>query len=92
MEEDMKKVDLIVPCYNESQVVNMFFTEAKKVTDTIKGYEFSFIFVDDGSSDNTLDLLKALAKDNACVKYISFSRNFGKESGMYAGLKNSTGD
>jgi glycosyltransferase involved in cell wall biosynthesis len=92
MEDNMKKVDLIVPCYNESQVVNMFFAEAKKVTDAITGYEFSFIFVDDGSSDNTLDLLKALAKDNDCVKYISFSRNFGKESGMYAGLKNSTGD
>ncbi len=88
----MKKVDLIVPCYNESQVVNMFFDEAKKVIDRLKDYEFNFIFVDDGSSDNTLDLLKELAQKNDCVKYISFSRNFGKESGMYAGLKNSTGD
>lgn len=88
----MKKVDLIVPCYNESQVVNIFFAEAKRITDEISGYEFSFIFVDDGSSDNTLELLKGLADRYDCVKYISFSRNFGKESAMYAGLKNSTGD
>jgi glycosyltransferase involved in cell wall biosynthesis len=88
----MKKVDLIVPCYNESQVVNMFFDEAKKVTDAITGYEFDFLFVDDGSSDNTLELLKELSEKHDCVKYISFSRNFGKESGMYAGLKNCTGD
>lgn len=88
----MKKVDLVVPCYNESQVVNIFFSEAKRVCDELSGYEFSFIFVDDGSSDDTLDLLKELAEIHSCVKYISFSRNFGKESGMYAGLKNSTGD
>lgn len=88
----MKKVDLIVPCYNEGEVVNMFFDAAKKVTDRIKGYEFGFIFVDDGSSDNTLELLKAIADKNNCVKYISFSRNFGKESGMYAGLKNTKAD
>ncbi len=88
----MKKVDLVVPCYNESQVVNIFFSEAKRVCDELSGYEFSFIFVDDGSSDDTLDLLKELAERHSCVKYISFSRNFGKESGMYAGLKNSTGD
>lgn len=88
----MKKVDLIVPCYNESQVVNIFFAEAKRVTDGLPGYEFSFIFVDDGSSDNTLELLKGLADRYDFVKYISFSRNFGKESAMYAGLKNSTGD
>ena len=88
----MKKVDLIVPCYNEGEVVNMFFDAAKKVTDRINGYEFGFIFVDDGSSDNTLELLKAIADKNNCVKYISFSRNFGKESGMYAGLKNTKAD
>lgn len=92
MEELMKKVDLIVPCYNEGEVVNLFFEETKKVADTLTNYEVSFIFVDDGSSDNTLDLLKGLAEKYKCVKYISFSRNFGKESGMYAGLKNSTGD
>lgn len=88
----MKKVDLIVPCYNEGEVVNMFFDEAKKVTDRLNAYDFTYIFIDDGSSDNTLALLEGLAKNNKCVKYISFSRNFGKESGMYAGLKNSTGD
>lgn len=88
----MKKVDLIVPCYNESEVVNLFFAEAKGVADSLNGYEFAYIFVDDGSSDNTLELLKGLAGKYKNVKYISFSRNFGKEAAMYAGLKNSTGD
>lgn len=88
----MKKVELIVPCYNESEVVNLFFDEAKKVADSINGYEFGYIFIDDGSSDNTLELLKGLAEEHKNVKYISFSRNFGKEAAMYAGLKNCIGD
>lgn len=88
----MKKVELIVPCYNESEVVNLFFDEAKKVADSINGYEFGYIFIDDGSSDNTLELLKGLAEEHKNVKYISFSRNFGKEAAMYAGLKNCTSD
>lgn len=88
----MKKVDLIVPCFNENQVLNMFYTETSKVIKDIAGYNFNFIFVDDGSSDNTLDILKDFADKNKNVQYISFSRNFGKESAMYAGIKNSSGD
>ncbi len=88
----MNKVDLIVPCFNEEQVVELFYTETSKVIKDISGYEFSFIFVDDGSRDKTIDILKSLAEKDSRVKYISFSRNFGKESAMYAGLKNSTGD
>lgn len=88
----MKKVDLIVPCFNEEQVLDMFYAETSKIADSISGYRFNFIFVDDGSSDNTLDILKKFSEKNENVKYISFSRNFGKESAMYAGLKNSTGD
>lgn len=88
----MKKVDLIVPCYNEEQVLNIFYTETKGITDKIHGYEFNFIFVDDGSRDTTLEILQGFAEREENVKYISFSRNFGKESAMYAGLKNSTGD
>ncbi len=88
----MKKVDLIVPCFNEEQVVELFYTETSKVINEISGYEFNFIFVDDGSRDKTIDILKSLAEKDSKVKYISFSRNFGKESAMYAGLKNSTGD
>lgn len=85
-------VDLIVPCYNESAVLNMFYTEAARVVGGIEGYDFNFIFVDDGSRDNTFEIMKELAKEDNRVKYISFSRNFGKESAMYAGLKNSAGD
>lgn len=88
----MKKVDIIVPCYNESQVIQLFFEEVVKVTSSLKDYLFEIIFVDDGSKDNTLEFLKKFAENNDFVKFISFSRNFGKESAMYAGLKNSTGD
>lgn len=88
----MKKVDIIVPCYNESQVAGLFFDETSKVVSKIKNYSFEFIFIDDGSSDNTVEILKGFAKKYDCVKYISFSRNFGKESAMYAGLKNADGD
>lgn len=88
----MKKVDIIVPCYNESQVIELFFREAMNVITKIENYSFQFIFIDDGSSDNTIFILKGLAQKYPFVKYISFSRNFGKESAMYAGLKNCTGD
>ena len=88
----MKKVDIIVPCFNESQVLDLFFDEARRSVSDISGYKFNFIFVDDGSSDNTADILKGYAEEYDFVDFISFSRNFGKESAMYAGLKNSTGD
>jgi glycosyltransferase involved in cell wall biosynthesis len=86
------QVDLIVPCYNEQEVLNMFYDEASRVADSITNYDFNFIFVDDGSRDRTCKIMQELAQKDSRVKYISFSRNFGKESAMYAGLKNSTGD
>mgnify|MGYP002706598005 FL=1 len=85
-------VELIVPCYNESAVLKMFYDESCRVINSIKNYDFNFIFIDDGSKDNTLSIMKELAKNDERVKYISFSRNFGKESAMFAGLKNSKGD
>ncbi len=85
-------VELIVPCYNESAVLKMFYDESSRVINSIKNYDFNFIFIDDGSKDDTLSIMKELAKEDERVKYISFSRNFGKESAMYAGLKNSKGD
>lgn len=88
----MKTVDIIIPCFNESEVLDIYFSETKKIISEIQNYKFNFIFVDDGSKDDTLDILKKYAKENDFVKYISFSRNFGKESAMYAGLKNSTGE
>lgn len=88
----MKTVDIIVPCYNEQEVLTTFFKETDKIVSTIEGYSFRYLFVNDGSKDDTLLLLKGLAATYPYVNYISFSRNFGKEAGMYAGLENSTGD
>lgn len=88
----MKTVDLVVPCYNEEDVLTLFVSETTKVTDTIPNYNFRFILVDDGSRDKTFIIMRRLAQEYPNVKYISFSRNFGKEAAMYAGLKNSTAD
>ena len=88
----MKTIDIIVPCYNEQDVLTTFMEETQKVINTIENYEFRYIFINDGSKDNTLKILKELKASYPQVDYISFSRNFGKEAGMYAGLANSTGD
>lgn len=88
----MKTVDLVVPCYNEEEGLSVFVSETTKVIESIKGYSFTFILINDGSKDNTYGVMKKLAKEYQNVKYISFSRNFGKESAMYAGLKSSTAD
>lgn len=87
----MKKIDIVVPCYNESEVLEIFYNSINEILININ-YEFELIFINDGSQDTTLNILKDLSKKDNRVKYISFSRNFGKESAMYAGLKNSTGD
>ncbi len=88
----MKTIDIIVPCYNEQEVLDTFYRETSKVIDTLTDYAFRFLLVDDGSRDNTIVIMKQLAKEHDNVKYLSFSRNFGKEAGIYAGLKYSTGD
>ncbi len=88
----MKKVDIIVPCYNEEDMIDMFYRETVKIVNTIENYSFRFIFADDGSRDRTYQKLIQLAKEHKEVKFLSFSRNFGKEAAMYAGLSYSTGD
>lgn len=88
----MNTIDIIVPCYNEEEVLPLFVKETNEVIATLPHYSFRYIFVDDGSKDKTLQVLKTLASRFSNVKYISFSRNFGKESAMYAGLENSTAD
>lgn len=88
----MKLVDIIVPCYNEEDVLHMFYEETSKVVNQINGYDFRYIFVDDGSKDKTFEILKELGEAHDDVRYISFARNFGKEAGMYAGLTYSDGD
>lgn len=87
----MKKISLVVPCYNEQEVINLFYAEIQKVKKDFENVEFEIIFVNDGSRDKTLELMRSLSK-NKDVRYISFSRNFGKEAAMYAGLETSTGD
>lgn len=88
----MKKITLIVPCYNEEEVLPLFYEETENVLQTLSEYDYEMIFVDDGSSDNTLEILKVFAKKDSHVTWLSFSRNFGKEAALYAGLCNSNGD
>jgi glycosyltransferase involved in cell wall biosynthesis len=92
----VKLVSVVVPCYNEQEVLPMFYEEITKVTDQMKAdfpeLSFEYLFVNDGSKDNTLNILRSLSLKDERVRYISFSRNFGKESGMYAGLRNAKGD
>lgn len=92
----MKLVSIVVPCYNEQEVLPMFYEEITKVTDQMSKdfpeLTFEYLFIDDGSKDKTLEIFRSLADKDKRVRYISFSRNFGKESGMYAGLKNAKGD
>ena len=92
MDTSIKTIDIIVPCYNEEDVLKLFYEESSKVTDNISDYSCRYIFVDDGSRDKTLSILMELSNEHKNVKYISFSRNFGKEAAMYAGLDHSTGD
>lgn len=87
----MDKISIVVPCFNEQESLPLFYEEVKKVSNSMENVEFEYLFVDDGSRDKTLDVLKELAKKDKSVRYISFSRNFGKESAMYAGLENSSG-
>lgn len=88
----MEKISIVVPCYNEGKALPVFYAETKKELEKIDGISWEFIFVDDGSRDNTLEIMENLALQDKNVKYISFSRNFGKESGMYAGLEGAEGD
>ena len=87
----MEKISLVVPCYNEEEVIKIFYDEIQKIKKDFEDVSFEIIFVNDGSKDKTLDLMRELSK-NDDVRYISFSRNFGKEAAMYAGLEASLGD
>ena len=88
----MKKVSMIIPCYNEEGNVKLFYNEAVKAYKD-QNYKLELVFIDDGSKDNTLKILKDLIKEQDCeIKVLSFSRNFGKEAAIYAGLNNVDGD
>lgn len=86
------KVSIVVPMYNEQESLEILYQELNRVTDTIKDYEFEYLFVNDGSKDNTLQEIQRLATADDRVRYVSFSRNFGKEAALYAGLSNADGD
>lgn len=89
------RITLVVPCYNEEAALPYFLKDVSLLADEMSaemGVEFEFLFVDDGSRDQTLSLLRAVAGNDQRIRYLSFSRNFGKEAAIYAGLRESTGD
>ncbi len=92
----MKLLTIVVPCYNEEPVLPLFYEEIVKTIDNFKDTDselgFELLFIDDGSTDGTLKIIKQLKEKDERVHYVSFSRNFGKEAGIYAGLENSNGD
>lgn len=88
----MDKISVVVSCYNEQEALPLFYEEISNIANKIKDTEFEFIFVNDGSKDKTLEVIKKFRETDERVKFVSFSRNFGKEAAMFAGLKKSTGD
>ncbi len=92
----MKLISIVVPCWNEEEVIPFFYDEMNKTLNAFgkecDDVEFELIFVDDGSKDKTLELIKSYAKNDSRIRYVSFSRNFGKEAALYAGFENAKGD
>ena len=85
-------ISLIVPCYNEEEMIPLYITEIEKIMINMPEVDYEYVFVNDGSKDQTLEVLKEQALLNSHVRYLSFSRNFGKEAGLYAGLNHAKGD
>lgn len=88
----METITVVVPCYNEEDVLKSFYNEIIKVASEMKNVDFEILFIDDGSKDKTLSIIKNYSTVDSRVKYISFSRNFGKEAAIYAGLKAAIGE
>lgn len=88
----MPKISIVVPCYNEEKVLPLFYEAITTLSATMPEVEFEYVFVNDGSRDNTLEVLKDFAKKDTRAKYVSFSRNFGKEAALFAGLEYASGD
>lgn len=88
----MEIITVVVPCYNEEDVLKSFYNEMIKVASEMKNVDFEILFIDDGSKDKTLSIIKNYSTVDSRVKYISFSRNFGKEAAIYAGLKAAIGE
>jgi len=88
----MTKISIIVPCCNEEESLPLFYREISRIAKEMEPVQFEFLFIDDGSKDHTLPLLREYAQSDSRVRFLSFSRNFGKEAGMLAGLETSTGE
>ncbi|MCV6816023.1 glycosyltransferase family 2 protein [Streptococcus uberis] len=89
----MKKLSIVIPCYNEEETIGPFLREMKKVEEQLSSQLiFDYLFINDGSKDKTLKVLREVAVEIPNVHYISFSRNFGKEAALLAGLEESDGD
>jgi len=88
----MKKVSILVPCYNEEKSLQLLYQELKTLMDSQNNYEWEILFVDDGSEDDTLNAIKSLRREDERIAYVSLSRNFGKENAMLAGIDYVTGD
>ena len=90
--ESNKLISVVVPCYNEEKTIPFFYEEITKIINDMKEVDFEIVFIDDGSSDTTLSIIKELHENNEFCRYLSFSRNFGKEAALYAGLEAAKGD
>ena len=88
----MDRISIVVPCFNEEEALPVYYREMKRVMGELSEVSFEILFVDDGSSDKTLEILKQLNEKDGRCEYLSFSRNFGKEAAIYAGLKHASGD
>lgn len=88
----MDKISLVIPCYNEEESLPYLYKEIVAVANQMRDQQFEFIFINDGSKDKTLDEIRKISSSDERVYYVSFSRNFGKEAAIYAGLQKSTGD
>ena len=88
----MKKISILIPCYNEEQSLPLLHPELVKLIDAQTAYDWEVLFVNDGSMDGTLDLLRQYSRQDSRFNYVSLSRNFGKEAAMLAGFDHVTGD
>jgi glycosyltransferase involved in cell wall biosynthesis len=94
MEQNTKreKLSLVIPAYNEEEAIPIFIEEARRIEPELSDVDIEYLFIDDGSKDNTLEVVRRLHAEDARVHVVSFSRNFGKEAAIYAGLENAAGD
>ncbi len=89
----MEMISVIIPCFNEMEVIPIFYKEITRVFETeLTEYLYELVFIDDGSKDKTLELIKNYSETDSHIVYLSFSRNFGKEAAIYAGFRNCSGD